>query len=69
MNKADCQSPNMWRIDGPAAINKTGSLNQGIAFLELVYKVRHILNTVLVVSVDGNDALVAPFQSPVYAHA
>ena len=57
------------RVDRMTAADKAAALHKVIACLQLGDKFRHILDRVLVVAVDGQDALVAAIQRKIDSHA
>ena len=60
--------PDEGGIDGFPAGNEPGSLDQVIAFFQFGDKGGYVLNAVLVVAVNCDDAFVSPLKCPPDAH-
>ena len=57
------------RVDGVAAADKPAALHEVIALLQFCDKLGHVLDGVLVVAVDGQDAFIIAVQRKIHAHA
>lgn len=69
MDKPDGKQPDKRCPHSPAALSKPGALHKIIPFLQLLNKMRDILNAVLVIPVYGKNALISALQGPRNAHA
>ena len=69
MDQPHSPVPHKRCMDRPAAPDKAGALYEIIPLFQLFNKSGNILNAVLIIAIDSDNAIVTALQSPPKAHA